>query len=308
VARFFKSEIILLLLLKILTLFCDIIVLDKKEMDYNMEIDKKKLEILSNEVKHSIEELPIVTPSLYRSLFEEYAKKDHIEIEDELKVAENVIAQRCSKLTTLQEQTYENANALSQNTSDAIEAIQNKDDETLKQILTETKKLRQEVDKLRESLYKDELTNAFNRKWVHDKCLQKNTNTFAYDGTLAIIDLNYFKQVNDTHGHIIGDKVLIFITNELKKIGHPVIRYGGDEFIIIFKENVSQERAATLLNKLRETILSKKLKAHSSTFTVSFSFGITAFKDGDLLETVVEQADKNMYEDKIQIKKRVTGI
>jgi len=277
-------------------------------MDNNMEMDEKKLEILSNEVKSSIGELPIVTPSLYRSIFEEYAKKNHIEIEDEQEVSKNVIAQQCSKLTTLQEQTYENANALSQNTSNAIEAIQNKDDETLKQILTETKKLRQEVDKLKESLYKDELTNALNRKWIHDKCLREGVSTFTENGTLAIIDLNYFKQVNDTHGHIIGDKVLIFITNELKKIGSPVIRYGGDEFIIIFKENISIEKAHKVLDKLRETILSKKLKAHSSTFTVSFSFGITAFKDGDLLETVVEQADKDMYEDKIQIKKRVTGI
>ncbi len=273
-----------------------------------MSTDEKKLEILSNEVKSSIGMLPIVTPSLYRSIFEEYAKKNHIEIEDENKLAENLLTQQCSKLTTLQDQTYKNANTLSQNTSEAIEAIENKDDETLKQILTETKKLREEVDKLRESLYKDELTNAFNRKWVHDKCLKDHTNTFSENGTLAIIDLNYFKQVNDTHGHIIGDKVLIFITNELKKIGSPVIRYGGDEFILIFKENVPIKKAHTILNKLRDSILSKKLKAHSATFTVSFSFGITAFKDGDLLETVVEQADKDMYEDKIQIKKRVTGI
>ncbi len=273
-----------------------------------MNIDEKQLKMLSNEVKSSIEALPIVTPTLYRSIFEEYAKKNHLELEDEEKLSENVVRQECSKLTTLQENTYANANKLSESTDQAISAIQNKDEVTLQSILTETQKLRSELESLRESLYKDELTNALNRKWLHDKFLLDPENSFKSNGTLAIIDLNYFKEVNDTHGHIIGDKVLIFITNELKKIGFPIIRYGGDEFLVLFKESTTQSQANAILIKLRETILSKKLKAHNTTFTVSFSFGTTAFKEGDLLTRVVDTADKNMYHDKTEIKKRVTGI
>jgi diguanylate cyclase (GGDEF)-like protein len=273
-----------------------------------MSTDDKKLQILSNEVKDSIEQLPIVTPELFRSIFEEHAKKNHIAIDDEKKLSEDIVKQQCSKLTVLQEQTLENANSLSESTSQAINAIQNKDEATLQHILSETKKLRAEVDKLKESLYRDELTHALNRKWMHDKCLIPPMHTFANSGTLAIIDLNYFKDINDTHGHIIGDKVLIFITQELKKIDHPIVRYGGDEFLILFSENVSISQAQESLSNLRESILKKKLKAHNTTFTVSFSFGITAFKKGDLLEHTVDEADKSMYEDKIEIKKRVKGI
>ena len=274
-----------------------------------MSINEKELEILSNEVKNSIEELPIVTPSVYRSIFEEYAKKDHIKIDNEVELSENVVAKQCSKLTTLQDETYKNANHLSENTSKAIDAIQSKDTASLQQILIETKKLREEVEGLRASLYRDELTHALNRKWLRDKCLSEASNSFSQSGVLAIIDLNYFKQVNDTHGHIIGDKVLIFILNELKKIGYPVIRYGGDEFIILFTNFSDLTKAKKSLEKLRENIIKKRLKAHNAaTFTVSFSFGLTAFKEGDSLDETIEAADKHMYEDKIQIKKRVTGI
>ncbi|WP_457743591.1 GGDEF domain-containing protein, partial [Sulfurimonas sp.] len=199
-----------------------------------------------------------------------------------------------------------NANSLSKNTQDAIHAIQTKNEDKLNDVLKETQHLRQEIEKLKESIYKDELTNAYNRKWLHDNYLHADGDNFINAGLLAIIDLNYFKQVNDTHGHVIGDKVLIYITNELKKLKHPVIRYGGDEFIIIFDEK--PKRAQLLLNKLRDTVITKKLKAHESTFTASFSFGIAPYKKGERLNQVIERADKDMYQDKIEIKKRIKGI
>jgi len=274
-----------------------------------MKTDNKKLEILSNEVKKSIEQLHIVTPTIYSSIFEECAKNDDIEIENESDISKNILATECSRLTSLQDETYKNANTLSQNTSDAISAIQDKDDDKLNKVLFETQQLREEIDKLKASLYKDQLTNAYNRKWVHDKILKESTNTFLTSGILALIDLNYFKQINDTHGHVLGDKVLIYVTNELRKLGLPVIRFGGDEFIVLFNDKTNEEKALQALDKLRENIIKKKLKSHNDTaFTVSFSFGITSFLEGAHLENVIEAADKNMYHDKLEIKKRVTGI
>lgn len=273
-----------------------------------MPQNKKELEIISNEVKKSIEGLSVVTPSIFRTLFEERAREHHVELDNEDEISHDVLSSECSRLSSVQETTYESANSLSQATANAIDAIKSKDDKKLNQVLVETKKLREELDKLKDSLYKDQLTNAYNRKWLYDKQLQENTNTFLNSGIFAMLDLNYFKEINDTHGHIIGDKVLLYITNELKKLGQPVIRYGGDEFILLFNENTDENKATNALSKLRESILSKKLKAHESTFVVSFSFGVTAFREGSILENVIETADKNMYHDKIEIKKRVTGI
>ncbi|QOP43856.1 GGDEF domain-containing protein [Sulfurimonas sediminis] len=273
-----------------------------------MEENKKILEIVSNEAKNSIAQIPVVTPTIYASVFSDFAKKNNLEIEDEESLSRKILETECSRFTTLQNETSKNVQTLSENTNRAIHAIEQKDEKILNQVLQETQYLRQEIEKLKESVYKDELTHAYNRKWLHDTHLDPLGNAFVHNGTLAIIDLNYFKQVNDTYGHIIGDKVLIYLTNELKKLKIPVVRYGGDEFIILFGDSVSEEKASSLLHKIRENVLGKKLKAHNDTFRVSFSFGVTKFKKNDLLPQVIEVADKNMYNDKIEIKKRVTGI
>ena len=272
-----------------------------------MEINPKILEIVSNDTKNSIEQLSIVTPSIYASIFSEFSKKNDLTIENEESLSKDLIKSECIQLTSLQEQTAKNAKTLSDNTKKAIKAISEKDETSLKHVLEETKALRQEIEMLKRSVYQDELTHAFNRKWFHDNCLTNN-NSFINDGTLAIIDLNYFKQINDTYGHIIGDKVLIFVTNELKKIKTPVIRYGGDEFILIFSATTAATKVIEILDKIRESMISKKLKANNAMFRVSFSFGITEFKANSEFSHVVQMADEEMYKDKREIKKRVTGI
>jgi diguanylate cyclase (GGDEF)-like protein len=267
-----------------------------------------KLKIISNETKNSIDQLSVVTPSIYASIFSKFASDYDIEIDDEKELARDLMMVECSTLIDLQTQASHNAQKLTKNANKAINAIKEKDESALGEILRETEALRLEVEKLKEALYKDELTHIYNRKWLHDNHLQKDSNNFIFNGVLAIIDLNYFKVVNDTYGHVIGDKVLVFIANQLKKIKYDVLRYGGDEFIIIFPQKVTPEQAKVALNSLREEILSKKLKANESSFHVSFSFGVTKFESGDNLSTVVALADENMYDDKKEIKKRVSGI
>jgi len=277
-------------------------------MEYTkMSHDEKTLQIISNETKDAITQFDIVTPSIYASLFSEQAKKHDAEIEDEAALSANIIQAQCSSLQELQKETSKNAKELSEHTSKAISAIESKDTDSLKQVLQETKALRLEIEKLKESIYKDELTHAYNRKWFHDNYINEHDNTLKNEGTIVIIDLNYFKEINDTFGHIIGDKVLIFITNQLKKVSKNVIRYGGDEFILLFPhQNV--EQITKIMHELRESILTKKLKAHNDEFRVSFSYGLNTFTQGNELSKVVEEADKSMYEDKLNIKKRVQGI
>jgi len=272
-----------------------------------MEQDNHTLEIITNETRDTITKMDVVTPSIYASVFSKYADEHNFNIEDEEAISRQILQEECSFLTNIQTQTSKSADRLSQSTNKAISAMRDKNENLLQDVLKETESLRLEVEKLKESVYQDELTHTYNRKWLHDNYID-DQQKFIKSGTLAIIDLNYFKIINDTHGHIIGDKVLIFIAAKLKAIEPNVVRYGGDEFIVIFPENVSPATAAKRLNKTRESILAKKLKAHDSKFTLSFSFGSTIFKQNDELARVIENADKNMYEDKLQIKKRITGI
>jgi len=273
-----------------------------------MNKKKKELTIITNETRDTIAQMDVVTPSIYASLFSKIAQEHNQNLDNELEISHDIVQEECSSLRELQASAGENANKLSSSTDKAIHAIKEKDESMLQEILKETEALRLEIEKLKASVYKDELTHAYNRKWFHDTYIDEDTRAFKKAGILAMIDLNYFKEVNDTHGHIIGDKVLIFFANELRKTRHNVVRYGGDEFVIIFPESCSLTEAQKSLHQIREDIIEKKLKAHNSTFRVSFSFGLTHFNSNDELTKVIEDADKIMYEDKIQIKKRVTGI
>jgi len=270
--------------------------------------DNQILHVISNETKSSIDQLEIVTPSVYASIFSQCATDHGETIENEPDLAYDIMQAECSSLSHLQEQASKNATQLSNSTSKAITAIQAKDEALLSEVLTETETLKVEIEKLKEAVYKDELTRVYNRKWLHDTFLEAGSNDFKEDGILIILDLNYFKQINDTHGHILGDKVLIFIANELRKSKQSIVRYGGDEFLILFDSSYSLKDALHTLHKIREDVLSKKLKAKESIFRVSFSIGGVEFYAKDSLSKIIAKADKNMYVDKHIIKKRITGI
>ena len=273
-----------------------------------MTTNAKILQIISNETKNSINQMSVVTPSVYSSIFTNFSKEHNTEIEDDTDIAKNILAQECSTLTKMQESTSQNVMHLSEHTEKAITAIQEKDETTLSAVLAETQKLKAELEKLKAAVYMDELTHVNNRKWLHDIKLESDAPLFKEDGVLAMIDLNYFKLINDTHGHLIGDKILIFIANELKKTGFDVVRFGGDEFIVLFPKSISVKEAFEILNKLRETILHKKFKSKTTLFRTSFSIGVSKYRAKDELTSAIELADKNMYEDKLSIKKRITGI
>jgi len=270
-------------------------------------MDKKRtIEIISNETKDEICKLDVVTPEIFAAVFFQKAKEYNIENIEEM--TKEYFDVEVAHFLEMQGRTTQHAKTLSQTTTRAIEAIEKKNDETLKDVLTETKKLRKEVEKLKESLFKDELTGAYNRKWVYDYLVDENTDLFKKEGVLAVIDLNYFKLVNDTYGHIIGDKVLVFVANQLKKTRAHVIRYGGDEFIVAFENQESTTYVKEQLERLRRELLKKHLKAKDTEFRISFSIGVSRFSRNDTFTSVVDLADQDMYEDKITIKKEVTGI
>ena len=268
--------------------------------------DKRVLEIVSNETKEEVCNLDIVTPEIFAEVFRQKAREH--DIEDMENSVERYLKEQVQSYMQLQNKTSKQANRLSETTSKAIEAIRERDDDRLEEVLHETQKLREEINLLRESLYKDELTGAYNRKWIHDNLLKEKSNQFARGGVMALIDLNYFKTINDTYGHIIGDKVLVFIATQLKKTKGRVVRYGGDEFLLFFQKGATPQSVRQILQSVREDLLKKHLKAKDAEFRVSFSIGVTPYEEDENLDEVIERADSDMYQDKQQIKKIVTGI
>lgn len=273
-----------------------------------MNRDSELLKIISHETKDTINNMDIVTPSIFASIFSKYASLHDADVSEEENITNNLLDDKITLFTNMQNQTSENTKKLSEYTDKAIFAMKNENEKILSEVLEETQELKEEINKLKEIMYKDELTNVYNRKWLHDNMLDESAQGLKSSGTLAVIDLNFFKIVNDTYGHTVGDKVLVFIADLLRKIEKSVVRYGGDEFIVIFANGTTEKGTLLKLNALREDLLTKHLKIKDISFKITFSVGVEEFKKGDSLSEIIEKADIKMYEDKAEIKKRVPSI
>lgn len=145
----------------------------------------------------------------------------------------------------------------------------------------------------------DPLTKLGNRNALF-VTLRKNTlNNVAF--SLCILDLNGFKQINDTHGHLAGDKVLRTIADRLKsmEMNHfSAYRMGGDEFAIVVQDkNITEEEIKSHINAVFETPVLKNDNAAS----LSTSIGIAKYPaDSNNVDFLINIADKRMYKMKFQ--------
>jgi len=161
--------------------------------------------------------------------------------------------------------------------------------------------LSQKVKELEKNSNLDALTNVFNRRALIqylEKVISKEK--LKYELHLLILDIDDFKTVNDTYGHIAGDKILIFIANILHKTlrdGDKIFRYGGEEFIIILNRT-SSESCLEIANRLLYLIRSNKLIYKGNSLTVTMSIGATKHHAGDTPESIIARADKALYKSK----------
>ncbi|WP_170975937.1 diguanylate cyclase [Rhizobium sp. FY34] len=120
--------------------------------------------------------------------------------------------------------------------------------------------------------------------------------------TVAYIDLDNFKQINDAHGHAAGDELLKVISQRISqsiRASDLVVRLGGDEFAIVFSNSVQDE--ASVLRRLREirTMISQPVEIDGGSLQATCSMGVAFFpRDGNTPEELLARADKAMYEAK----------
>jgi diguanylate cyclase len=109
----------------------------------------------------------------------------------------------------------------------------------------------------------DSLTNVFNRRGLQDAAVKMHAicKRIQIPMSLLLVDLDHFKKVNDTHGHLAGDEVLIVVAKTIKstlRAGDVVGRYGGEEFCVLLP-NTSEKEAIALAERIREIIQLKKI-------------------------------------------------
>jgi len=152
----------------------------------------------------------------------------------------------------------------------------------------------------------DHLTGLYNRIKLDEVLEHEMAKGRRYQDTfgLLLIDIDWFKQVNDVYGHQAGDHVLIELANILKTYSREVDvvgRWGGEEFLVI-SPSTDKAGLITLANKLRQTI---ELFDFSIIKSKTASFGITVYREGDSIQTLISRADKALYTAKENGRNRV---
>jgi len=159
-----------------------------------------------------------------------------------------------------------------------------------------------------ENSHTDHLTGIFNRRLFNERFnieLQR-AERYGTPFTLAEIDIDYFKRINDTFGHDVGDRVLVIFSALLKdniRESDILARWGGEEFVILFT-STPLEQAIISLEKLVNLV---KKTDFGLNYPISFSAGITQYHIGDQCETMLTRADSLLYLSKTNGRDQITS-
>ncbi len=169
----------------------------------------------------------------------------------------------------------------------------------------EMESMRETLSSLQDEVRRDELTGIPNRK-AFDEMLEKQISLGKRQQrpfTLLVIDIDHFKKVNDTYGHLIGDEVLRFMARRVEsrlRTEDMAARFGGEEFTAILPETVAED-AIVLANELREYFAKTKLNRATEPKTigkVTISVGVAQYKNGESAEEIISRADQALYKAK----------
>jgi diguanylate cyclase len=174
-------------------------------------------------------------------------------------------------------------------------------------------KLHQELQSARGEALIDPLTGILNRRGFENsaKLTLSNHEALSKGLCLLMVDIDHFKQINDTYGHLFGDKVIRAIANTLKskvRGQDSVARMGGEEFALLLAET-DISGARTVAENMRQTIEGcqiQRLDTHERIGGITISIGIAAYTGGNNLVDLLGDADKALYTSKRQGRNRMT--
>lgn len=165
--------------------------------------------------------------------------------------------------------------------------------------------------KLRDRSYRDALTGAFNRRYLFERMNIEYLNARRYQRplSLAVGDLDRFKELNDNAGHRVGDEVLRIFTDSLRselRADSIIARFGGDEFVILFPLTTAADAAAALKRAQRTLEMRCRREKRTNGIRATASFGVAEITDVDeSANDLFEAADKALYHAKNRGRHRI---
>jgi two-component system cell cycle response regulator len=185
---------------------------------------------------------------------------------------------------------------------------------TGKRIVTLERSLRSANEENRRLSITDPLTGAYNRRHLMDQLPREIDRAARYGRQLSVImcDVDHFKKINDTQGHLIGDEVLKWFVNGLQhtvRSADWVARYGGEEFVVVLPET-TVENAATAAEHLRAHIAAAPFAKGDASFSVTASFGVAGWRgvvpQTATLDSLMAKCDEGVYASKAAGRNRAT--
>ena len=175
-----------------------------------------------------------------------------------------------------------------------------------------TRALSEAYDRIKCLSITDPLTGCFNRRHMDEHLGEELARAQRYRLDLSILmcDVDFFKRVNDTYGHQAGDRVLTtvgaLLRGGLRQKIDWIVRYGGEEFLLVLP-GTSEDNAATLAERLRQTIEAATVEHDGKGVRLTASFGLTALRHDrpDTADTVLARADGALYRAKESGRNRV---
>ena len=171
------------------------------------------------------------------------------------------------------------------------------------ELAEQTRLLEQAMDQaldLEESNQRDSLTGLYNRKFFDEQITQEmlRARRYGWPLSLALLDIDNFKPVNDTYGHPAGDVVLSVLSGRLQgmlRASDTLCRYGGEEFALILP-HIGQDNSRFLLDRLRKSVESGVVELEGgTTISVTVSVGIAELREGQSAGELIRHADKALY-------------
>ena len=186
-----------------------------------------------------------------------------------------------------------------------------------RRILELERSLKKANEEIRILSITDPLTGSYNRGYLNERLPGEIKRAMRYGSPLSLImsDIDHFKEVNDTHGHLTGDRALRELVQSIRESIRDdldwVARYGGEEFVIVLPET-DVEGAIRLAERMRRDLSQRAIEARGKDISITISCGVTGFDaitadERISPEAMLNQADDFMYQAKEQGRNRVVG-
>ncbi len=162
------------------------------------------------------------------------------------------------------------------------------------------KKANELLAQIEEASNRDPLTGAYNRRYLMeyiDKCIEQTKTGDMRTFSLLMFDIDHFKNINDTYGHLAGDDCIeslaSLLKSNLRKVD-VVSRYGGEEFVCVLP-SADETPAFRRAEQIRSSIESSQLSADISDRVITVSGGVAMYEDGVTAQELINEADENLY-------------